>query len=456
MRRVGGEDPRRGTTQNIGRPGAELKTVATSAPGATGSLLPAPKNYILITACRERETAKEYGSNGVFTFFMLEHLTNGLTGLTFRDLQDRITGSIRTLASDDRSYDEQTPQLEGNGNLVVFGGGVVAEPRALSAILQADGTILLPGAGAAVGVVVGTTVGLYSPGTIDFADPGGQIGVATVKQVRADAAVCKVGHDVPAEKLVPGMRAIVIRPGVAKIRRRVALIGGAELDELRGLIATPGPDGLTSPVLELVEEDERPELSVVVSDGIYSIRDNLDQPLPRISPPVTVAGRRTAAKVLKRLEHIVQYRNAWELYNGDESSKLRDALAISIKRGVTRSGGRVGLNPGDQITICVHNRSAQLRERRLAASLRTGRWPAISGRTAASAYTRMWGGQRRDSPEGAGHGGQPARGGDIERRSAQTVRDTEKPANQLRYPVSGQARSGTRHEARGAGRPPQG
>ncbi len=353
-----GEDRRPRTDANLVAPIAELKMVATSAPGATGSLLPAPKDYILMTACRERETAKEYESNGVFTFFMLEHLKNGLAGLTFRDLQDRIAGSIRSLASGHRDYDEQTPQLEGNGNLVVFGGGVVAEPTALPAVLQADGTILLPGAGAAVGVVVGTTVGLYSPGTIDFADPGCQIGVATVKRVRADAAVCDGAGDVPAEKLVPGMRAIVIRPGVAKIRRRVAVIGGTVLDELRRLIAPPGAAGLPSAVLELVEEDERPELSVVISDGIYSIRDNLDQPLPRISPPVRAGQPRAAARVLKRLEHIVHYRNAWDLYNGDESSKLRNALAISIKRGVTRSGGRVGLEPGDQITICVHNRSA--------------------------------------------------------------------------------------------------
>jgi hypothetical protein len=63
--------------------------------------------------------------------------------------------------------------------------------------------------------------------------------------------------------------------------------------------------------------------------------------------------------MLKRLEHIVQYRNAWELHNADEDSILRNALAISIKSGEHRSGGRIRLKPRDRVTICVHNRSKE-------------------------------------------------------------------------------------------------
>ena len=353
-----GSDPRPRTDANLVAPIDQLRAVVTAAAGTTGSLLPTPKNYVLMTACRERETAKEYETNGVFTFFMLEHLKTGLAGLTYRGLQDRIGGSIRALASGDQRYDAQTPQLEGNGNLVVFGGGIVAEPNALSANLQTDGTILVPGAGNATGVVAGTTLGLYPPGTVDFADHGRQIGVATVQTVRPDAAICQVPPDVPRDKLVPGMRAIIIRPGVAKIRRRVALIGGSELDTLRRAIATSDGDGLASPFLELVGDDGRPELSVVVAGGDYVIRDQRDQPLPRISPLIADGQAGAAAKALRRLEHIVQYRNAWDLHNGDEASALRNALAISVTRVTARSAGKIGLRQGDRIAICVHNRSA--------------------------------------------------------------------------------------------------
>ena len=309
-----------------------------------------------MTACRERETAKEYQTNGVFTYFMLEHLENGLAELTYRGLQDRVGGSIRVLASHDRHYDEQTPQLEGDGDLVIFGGGRKAEPNALTANLQADGTVLIPGAGSPVGVVVGTVLGLYPPGTSDFNDQGRQIGVATVKLVRPDAAVCDVPPAVPRDKLVTGMRAIIVRPGVAKIRRRIELIGGVEVDELRRAIATGGV-GRESPYLEVVGEGERPEASVVVTDGTYVIRDHRDHPLPRINPPIAVGQAGAAAKVLQRLEHVVQYRNAWDLHNADEGSALSNALAISIRRAAARSAGRVGLKPGDTVTIRVHNRS---------------------------------------------------------------------------------------------------
>ena len=79
-----------------------------------------------MTGCRERETAKEFQSNGAFTFFMLEHLKGDFTGLTYRSLVDRIGGSIIQLASTNADYRDQTPQLEGIPDLLVFGGGAAA------------------------------------------------------------------------------------------------------------------------------------------------------------------------------------------------------------------------------------------------------------------------------------------------------------------------------------------
>jgi hypothetical protein len=61
--------------------------------------------------------------------------------------------------------------------------------------------------------------------------------------------------------------------------------------------------------------------------------------------------------MVRRLEHLVQYRNAWELANDVDSSTLGDKLAISAVRKAERSAGRIGLHPGDKITIAIHNRS---------------------------------------------------------------------------------------------------
>ena len=126
-----GGDPRPRPDSTLVAPLSELKALVTSGGGVTGSLLPAPRNYILMTGCRERETAKEYRSNGAFTFFMLEHLKGDFTGLTYRSLVNRIGGSIIQLASTNADYRDQTPQLEGIPDLLVFGGGAPgsSQPR---------------------------------------------------------------------------------------------------------------------------------------------------------------------------------------------------------------------------------------------------------------------------------------------------------------------------------------
>src|SRR5262249_23485370 len=142
-------------------PLADLKALVVAPDGATGSLLPAPKNYILITGCRERETAKEYRSNGVLTYFMLEHLEQAdLPGLTYRALCDAAGSKILQLADQNASYRDQAPQLEGNGNLIVFGGGAERAAAALVATPLASGKVQVS-AGAAIGLSVGTLIALY-------------------------------------------------------------------------------------------------------------------------------------------------------------------------------------------------------------------------------------------------------------------------------------------------------
>ncbi len=191
---------------------------------------------------------------------------------------------------------------------------------------------------------MGTTVALYPPGSLDLRAPAAQVGVAKVIERKAHMSVARLVDDPPAGGLVPGMRAVIIRPGSAKVRRRVAVAGGPPLDELKEAITRGGRDGQGSPYLEVVGPDDRPELSVVVERDHYVILDHQDQPLPRITPPVAVRQAGAARQLVQRLEHVVQYRNAWELHNEDESSALRDLLALSVER--VGAGARAGSRSG--------------------------------------------------------------------------------------------------------------
>lgn len=351
-----GGDPRPRPDSTLVAPLAELRALVVAPDGATGSLLPAPRNYILLTGCREKETSKEYLSNGAFTYFMLEHLNGDFSGLSYRSLVDRIGSSILQLGESNPGYREQTPQLEGNGDMIVFGGGVETQPPALIATPMAGGNVQLS-SGSSVGLSVGAVVALYPPGAIDLQDPAGQIGVISLSSVTPDSAVGPLADPAAAGKLAPGMRAIVVRPGSTKVQRRVAIGSGPGLDALKTAIGKAGRDGKGSPYLAVVGPGEEDEFSVVVQDGSYQIRDNQDQPLPRISPPISASEPGAAEKMVRRLEHLVQYRNAWELANDVDSSALGDKLAISVVRKASRSAGRIGLHPGDAIDIVIHNRS---------------------------------------------------------------------------------------------------
>ena len=127
--------------------------------------------------------------------------------------------------------------------------------------------------------------------------------------------------------------------------------------QLKKAIAKAGHDGKGSPYLVVVEPKHQEEFSVVVEKGTYQIRDNRDDPLPRISPPVSVKEPGAAKKMVQRLEHLVQYRNAWELTNDVDSSNLGDKLAISVVRKASRAAGKIALHPGENIDIVIHNRS---------------------------------------------------------------------------------------------------
>jgi hypothetical protein len=350
-----GGDPRPRPDQTLVAPLAELKALVMAPDGTTGSLLPAPRNYVLITGCRERETSKEYLSNGVCTYFLLKLLEGDFSHLSYRSLVDQIGGSILQLAETDPGYGDQTPQLEGNGNLIVFGGGVEDQPPALVATPLAGGNIQLS-VGSAVGLSVGTVVALYPPGTVDLDAPSTQLGVITLTSVDPDSAVGQLDGPGDAGSLPAGMCAVVVRPGSTTIRRRVAVGKVQGLDTLKEAIARAGA-GQGSPYLVVVEPEQQEEFSVAVDNRTYRILDHRDQPLPRISPPIAVDEPGAAERMVRRLEHLVKYRNAWDLANDVDASTLGDKLAISVVRRMSRSAGRIALRPGESIDVVIHNRS---------------------------------------------------------------------------------------------------
>ncbi|MGB8689893.1 MAG: caspase family protein [Microcoleus sp.] len=91
-------------------------------------LLPEPKGYTLIAACRDNEFAFESvfegtERNGALTYFLLKALREFGTEITVEDLYNRISNLVHN------KFIQQTPMLIGERNRTFFGGQSVGANR---------------------------------------------------------------------------------------------------------------------------------------------------------------------------------------------------------------------------------------------------------------------------------------------------------------------------------------
>ena len=110
--------------------------------GATRAMKPAsgwllePRGYTLLAACRASESAYEFPfdgreNNGALTYWLLDSLKQIGPGLAYKTLHERILAKVHG------QFPSQTPQLQGEGNRVVFGSEQV-QPHYAVVVMQMD------------------------------------------------------------------------------------------------------------------------------------------------------------------------------------------------------------------------------------------------------------------------------------------------------------------------------
>ena len=151
-----------------------------------------PKGYVLLAACRPSEAAFEAvfegnERNGALTYALLDSLQDLGPGLSYKTLHDRILPKIHSC------FEQQTPQLQGEGDWTVFGSDRV-EPHYAVPIMQVDlpNRRLLLGAGQAHNLRKGAQFAIYPHGVTDF--------TALVNR-RAVVEIAQLGSN-----LIPGPR----------------------------------------------------------------------------------------------------------------------------------------------------------------------------------------------------------------------------------------------------------
>jgi len=352
-------------------------------------LLPEPKGYTLIAACREDEFAYEKvfegtERNGALTYYLLKALREYGTEIPVNNLYDRISNLVHN------DFDRQTPMLIGETNRTFLGGqSVVANRNAPVMKVDIPKNRVQIQMGEASGLKKGAEFDIFRFRTRDFEDSENRI--ATVKVVELGASDCwaevtglhnEFTTREPKPKLREGIieigsPAVYVGPPLEQIRKvRVLLpdplpqIPGVDVSSLPGILETQKEEVENHSWIEFCPETEKDEnvsyFVSVNSQGEYLILDANKEPIKNVLLPIKVDAHEAPKKLINRLIHITLYQNRLEWDNEDTFStlngKLKVELVKSVKRGqivVLNADGKVPVleNGAEEVTLLIRNES---------------------------------------------------------------------------------------------------
>lgn len=137
----------------------------------TSSWLKLSDSYVVISACRDTQKAKEKlftegeltYKHGVLSYVLCNELLKVDKGMTYRDIFETISRQVKSLIG------QQNPQIEGQLDKVIFGVEDHETESFLPISAVQDGQLTLDG-GAAHGLHKGLTLGVYPPKCKVFSD----------------------------------------------------------------------------------------------------------------------------------------------------------------------------------------------------------------------------------------------------------------------------------------------
>jgi hypothetical protein len=314
---------------------AHARVQATRSVTSSGGWLPEPKGYTLLSACRANEIAyeqpfDEQGNMGALTYWMLDSVRDIGPGLSYKVLHDRIVAKVHG------QFASQTPQLQGEGDRIVFGIDRVKAFYAVNVIrTEGDDRVLLA-AGQAHGLGMAARFAVFPHGTTVFDDATMRLATVKVTQLGATESWADVEERAGDASLEAGSQAVLASAGRMRLIRKVTLVRAPASDALDDEAARAALDSVADALAEagwvrLANSDETPDFQVGVDrDGAFEILDPAGQPIPRLRPPIRTSTPDAAIKVVRRLEHLAKYRALRELSNFDAMSPLAHGLDVTL------------------------------------------------------------------------------------------------------------------------------
>jgi len=294
-----------------------------------------PKGYVLLAACRANEEANEHPfdgkqTHGALTYWMVDGLQQIGPGFTYRMLHDNILARVHS------QFSNQTPELEGEGNRVVFGSGEAVSQRGITVLkLNGEGTLLL-NAGEAHGLKIGSRFNIFAPNERDLSKSERSISQVEITEVLALQSRAKIIEERDSKKLQPGSQAVPMEAGTIRLGRRVrtrisrngvaAPKDAAALQKITDLIARQ-----SGPFISIASDEEAPDYFVTVNENDeYVICDAGSYEIPNLRPALSsIAGDGSA--VVQRLVHLSRFMSVRTLGNNSPQSRLARKVVVELR-----------------------------------------------------------------------------------------------------------------------------
>ena len=314
----------------IGRP----RGIQGEGNGSGWFVLPEGR-HILLAACHDNETAKEYFADGkawgAFTYFLMNALENAKSALSYRDAFMRTQALVRSHAMD------QYPQLEATRPRDAeqpFLGGAIA-PRTPYFMVRYDrdwGWVMDGGSIHGIAEPVAgetTTLALFpfqaTSGELQEAD--NTVGSARVTEVQPQLSKLEF-IDLNAPDVSETFKGVVVDLPLPPMA--VSLTGDEDgLAFVRTAFETSGPGGAASPFVR--ETSDTANFRVLAQEERYVItRPSEDHPLVE---PVPGYSPSSARLVVRRLEHMARWQRLADLTNPSSRIPVRAVEMTVIADG---------------------------------------------------------------------------------------------------------------------------
>lgn len=305
-----------------------------------------PQGYVLVAACRANEYANEgifegTEKNGAMSYWLVDSLKQLGPGFTYEMLHNRVMGKVHG------QYSEQTPQLQGEGDRIIFGTERVRSQKAVTVIKVDANEVVILNAGQAQGVRRGAQFSVYKLYTTDLTRIDERIAIVEVTDSGAVNATAKVLTTFGTQKVQAGCAAVLFDPGAIRLQRRVRVESKGDISESVFNAARRDLEHQLAlrenSFVMLADGDEPADYRVTIVDkAVYAICDSAGDQIPNLRPEIRVADQDATTRLVERLVHLTKYSNVRALDNNSSESLLARKLLVEF------AGAPANFELGDQ------------------------------------------------------------------------------------------------------------